>query len=1096
MRQPIFYMKKLVLPFFALTLFFSCSGKKSQSLFNKIDPEDSGITFANQLNYTEELNPYTYRNFFNGAGVALGDINNDGLLDIFFTGNMVENKLYLNKGNWKFEDITEQSGTGGSGFWATGATFVDINADGWIDLYVSKSGPPSDAPERANQLFINQKDGTFKEAAKGHGLDFKGLSVHAAFFDYDKDGDLDCYLLTNSFRSVGVGQEIIQDQREIASADNAGNKLLRNDNGYFTDVTREAGIYNSDIGFGLGITLSDYNQDNWPDIFVSNDFFEKDYLYINNQDGTFSEQSENYFESLSMGSMGADASDLNNDGLPEIMVTEMLPATLPRRKTKATYESWDKYTLNTSKGYYHQFPRNVLQRNVGNGQFLEIGRFAGVAATEWSWGTLIFDSNNDGLNDIFVSNGIYKDLLDRDYLNYMANEERVRSMIQNDEDVITRLIDVMPSKPVVNALFKNQGDFQFENISENAGLGDETFSNGSAYGDLDNDGDLDLVINNVNMPAFVYRNNTDTLTSRSIQIELRAASSGNTNAIGAFVQAWSDSLHFSTYNFPSRGFQSSVDPKVHLGIGSIEVLDSLKVTWPNGAETFLENVKTNQLLKLDQAEAQMNVSVKSTKSSSSLKLAQNIIDYTHEENQFVDFDRERLLIEMYQNEGPAMAMADVNGDNINDIFIGGSKDIAPQLFLSQNGTLKAVDVPVFDEDKISEDISAVFFDADGDGDQDLYVTSGGRAFSRISSALMDRLYLNDGKGNFSKSTVSLPFTNYSSNSTVSAGDFDGDGDEDLFIGERFDPFTYGESGRAFIFQNDGTGKFTDVTSQVSPDLMEIGMITSSSWVDMDKDGDLDLVIGGDWMAIQIFENQNGRLVRSDNLSSLRGWWHTIKVTDIDNDGDLDIVAGNHGENTFLKPGTRMYVNDFDQNGTKEQIFCEKIGDKYYPLIDKDELIRQIPSLKKQLVYFEDYANKSIDQLFTKEVLEATKIYEVDERRTGVFYNENGQFRFQPLPKEAQYSPVYAIAADDLNSDNKPDLILGGNQYLVKPQFGRYDALKGLILFGSNSGFSSKKLEFLNIDGQIRHINKTVVNGEEKYLFIINNGPLLTYEKKD
>lgn len=1088
-------MKKIVIPFFILAVLASCSKQKDTPLFEKINANQSGINFANQLSYTEELNPYTYRNFFNGGGVSLGDINNDGLLDIFFSGNMVENKLYLNKGNWQFEDISQQSGTAGSNFWATGSTFVDINNDGWLDLYICISGPPSDQPGRSNQLFINQKDGTFKEAAKDYGLDFKGLSVHAAFFDYDRDGDLDCYLLTNSFRSVGVGQEIIQDQRNTPSADNAGNKLLRNDGDIFVDVTNDAGIFNSDIGFGLGITLSDYNQDGWPDIFVSNDFFEKDYLYINNQDGTFSEKSENYFESLSMGSMGADASDLNNDGLPEIMVTEMLPATLPRRKTKATYESWDKYSLNTSKGYYHQFPRNVLQRNVGNGQFLEIGRLAGVAATEWSWGTLIFDSDNDGKNDIFISNGIYKDLLDRDYLNYMANEERIRSMIQNDEDVITRLIDVMPSKPVMNALFKNKGEFQFEDISQVAGLEDETFSNGSAYGDLDNDGDLDLVINNVNMPALVYKNNSDTLSHRSIQIKLTAAQTENQFAIGAYVQAWSDSLNFSAYNFPSRGFQSSIDPKIHLGLGNTKTLDSLRVTWPNGTTTLLENVSTNQLLELDQSQGTFEQIITNNENSASLSLADKLINYTHTENQFVDFDRERLLIEMFQNEGPAMAIADVNGDGIGDVFIGGAKDISAQLFVSNNDKLVLAQNAAFETDKISEDISAVFFDADNDGDQDLYVTSGGRAFSRISSALMDRLYLNNGSGEFTKSSQTLPFTNYYSNSTVSAGDFDGDGDQDLFIGERFDPFTYGESGRAFLFQNDGKGKFTDLTTQVAPALLEIGMLTSSAWTDIDGDNDLDLILAGDWMPLQIFMNNgNGQLVRSENLPSLSGWWHTIKVTDIDNDGDLDIIAGNHGENTFLSSRTRMYVNDFDKNGSKEQIYCEEINGKYYPIVDKDELIKQIPSLKKQLVFFEDYANKSIDELFNPEVLAETKVYEVQERRTGIFMNNSGKFEFKPLPKEAQYSPIYALDVDDIDEDGIPDLLLGGNQYLVKPQFGRYDGLKGLILFGSKSGFSSNKLEFLNIDGQIRHIKKTTINGKEKYLFVINNGPLLTYEK--
>ena len=1077
-------------------VFTSCKNDSNPTLFEKIEAQQSGIEFINQLDYSEELNPYTYRNFFNGGGVALGDINNDGLLDIFFSGNIVDNKFYLNKGNWKFEDISQKSKTNSPGFWTTGATFVDINADGWLDLYICKSGPPSDEKGRKNELFINNQDGTFTESAEEYGLDFAGLSTHAAFFDFDKDGDLDCYLLTNSFRSLGVGQDIIEGQREIPSAENAGNKLLRNDGGKFQDVSLEAGIYNSDIGYGLGITLSDYNQDNWPDIFISNDFFEKDYLYINNQDGTFSEKSEDYFESLSMGSMGADASDLNNDGLPEIMVTEMLPATLPRRKTKATYESWDKYSLNTSKGYYHQFPRNVLQRNVGNGQFLEIGRFAGVAATEWSWGTLIFDSNNDGLKDIFVSNGIFKDLLDRDYLNYMADEERIRSMIQNDEDVITRLIDVMPSKPVTNALFQNLGDFEFNNISESSGLGEPTFSNGSAYGDLDNDGDLDLVINNVNMPSFIYKNNSDTSLNRSIQLALKSSDSQNVKAIGAFVEAWSGKTQFSGYNFPSRGFQSSVDPKIHLGVGNVQVLDSIRITWPTGNNTVLRNVATNQLLNIDEASAAQSTSIKKSGNAATIENATPLFDYTHQENEFIDFDRERLLLEMYQNEGPALAMADVNNDGIKDIFIGGSKEISAQLFLSKGDQMVPSIQQAFELDKISEDASAVFFDCDNDGDQDLYVTSGGRAFNKSSSALMDRLYLNDGSGKFTKSATALPFTNYFSTSAVSAGDFDQDGDLDLFIGERFDPFYYGDAGRGFLFQNDGKGKFTDVTVSQASELLEVGMITSSIWSDIDSDGDLDLILAGDWMPIQIFENQNGTLKRSTKIEKLRGWWHTISVADADGDGDLDIIAGNHGENTFLKPGTRMYMNDFDLNGTKEQVFSEKIGDKYYPLADKDELIRQIPSLKKQLVYFEDYAEKSIDQLFSKEVLEATNVYEIDERRTGIFYNDAGTFSFKPLPREAQYSPVYAIEVDDLNGDSKPDILVGGNQYLVKPQFGRYDGMKGLILFGDNEGFNSKNVEFLNIDGQIRHIKKISFNGEDKYLFIINSGPLLTYEKKD
>lgn len=1089
-------MKRFFLALSFITLIISCSEEKSDQLYQKVDSSKSGIAFTNQLDYTEELNPYTYRNFFNGGGVALGDINNDGLLDIFFTGNIVENKLYLNQGDWKFKDITQEAGVADSKFWATGATFVDINADGWLDLYVCKSGPPSDDPGRRNSLYINQKDGTFKEDAESYNLGFSGLATHAAFFDYDKDGDLDCYLLTNSFKSVGVGQEIIEGQREIPSADNAGNKLLRNDNGKFVDVTLSAGIYTSDIGFGLGITLSDYNQDSWPDIFISNDFYEKDYLYINQRDGTFSEESESYFESLSMGSMGADASDLNNDGLPEIMVTEMLPSNLPRKKTKATYESWDKYSLNTSKGYYHQFPRNVLQRNVGNGQFLEIGRLSGVAATEWSWGTLMFDANNDGLNDIFVSNGIYKDLLDRDYLNYMANEEQIRSMIQNEEDVIIKLIDVMPSQPVVNQLFENQGDFQFELISQTAGLEEPTFSNGSAYGDLDNDGDLDLVINNVNMPSFIYRNQTDTSQNRAIQLKLRSTNKSNTYAIGASVKAWIGNAQLSASNFPSKGFQSSVDPKIHLGVGEHQVIDSLKVYWPNGAQSRLTKVHTNQLIELMEPEKAVESEVNTNSISSYLRPSTDLFQYEHQENLFVDFDRERLLTQMYQNEGPGMAQADLNGDGLPDYYIGGAREEAGRLYLSKNTDYQYQVIEAFEADAISEDVDAEFFDADGDGDLDLYVVSGGRSFSRSSSALMDRLYLNDGQANFIKSTQSLPFSKYHSNSTISTTDFDGDGDLDLFVGERFDAFTYGVGGRGFLFSNDGNGKFTDVTESMAPGLLDLEMVTDSEWIDIDQDGDEDLILASDWGPIQLFINNGGTLQRSAAKDEFRGWWNTIAVEDIDHDGDLDIIAGNHGENSFLQSNMRMYLSDFDQNGTKEQIICQEVDGQYYPIADKDELIKQLPSLKKQLVYFKDYANKTIEDLFPEEVLKAAEILEVDERRTGIFYNENGQFKFKALPSEAQYGPVYAILVDDVNQDGKLDLVLGGNQYLVKPQFGRYDAMKGLILFGSNNGFQSNKLEFLNIDGQIRQIKKTRIKGTDKYLFIINNGKMLTYEKEN
>ena len=569
-------------------------GKFPRTLFELRN--DTGITFENNLEYTEDFNPYTYRNFYNGGGVALGDINNDGFLDVYFTGNIVNNQLYLNKGDWQFENITSQSGVACENVWSTGATFVDINHDGWLDLYVCKSGK-NEGTNRHNELFINNGDLTFTDQSQKYGLDITGLAVHSAFFDYDKDGDLDCYLLNNSLRSIGA-HDLIENQRNIS--DPEGNKFLRN--GKFVDFSSKAGIYSSKIGFGLGVTLSDFNNDSWPDLFISNDFFERDYLYINDQLGGFKESLEDKFSSISLGSMGADASDLNNDLLTDLMVTEMLPATLARQRTKAVFDSRDKYSLALNKGYFHQYPRNVLQRNFGKNGFLEIGRFAGVSASEWSWASLAFDMDNDGLRDFLISNGIYKDLVDRDYLTYMANEENIRNLINKDEEVLKKLIDIIPSQAVPNAVYKNIGDFSFEETATAWGLDQPSFSNGSAYGDLDNDGDLDMVINNVNMHAFVYENNTDTLTHRSIRLNFRS-NGKNTSAIGTkAIIKYGQGRQSMAENFPSRGFQSSVGPGIHFGVGNYRFIDSLIIIWPNGARTVRTNLSTNRQYTLDQPE--------------------------------------------------------------------------------------------------------------------------------------------------------------------------------------------------------------------------------------------------------------------------------------------------------------------------------------------------------------------------------------------------------------------------------------------------------------------------------------------------------------
>lgn len=858
-------MKNLFILLFVAVISYSCNSDKEESpnLFQLKDSATTGITFNNALEYTESLNPYTYRNFFNGGGVALGDINNDGLLDIYFTGNLVDNQLYLNKGNWQFEDITSKAGVSSEGVWSSGVSFIDINNDGLLDIYVCKAGPPSDNSNRHNELFINNGDLTFTEKSKDYGLDIVGLSVQANFFDYDKDGDLDVYLLNNSIKAVG-NFDFVKDQRNTPTE--SGNKLLRNDNNNFVDVTEESNIYSSAIGFGLGITISDYNNDTWPDIFISNDFFERDYLYINNQDGTFKEDLTQQFGSISMGSMGADAADINNDSYTDIMVTEMLPRTIERQRTKTLFESWNKYDMAKNKGYHQQFSRNALHRNMGNNSFFEISRLSNVAASEWSWASLLFDADNDGLKDIFISNGIYKDLLDRDYLIYMANEDKIRDMIKTDGEIMNKLVDLMPSQAVPNASFKNEGEFQFVEMTSQWGFDTPSFSNGSAYGDIDNDGDLDLVVNNVNMPAFTYENTIDTSSNKSITIGLKGADK-NTFAIGAKVEIYyGGNKYGSLENFPSRGFQSSISYQLQFGTSTYDTIDSLIITWPNGFRSKKLNLKTNDSYLYDQNEETSFVKTSGIVDyKNSIRSIESLFQFKHRENNAVDFNKEQLLPEMCNNEGPKIASADINKDNITDFYIGGAKGQVGTLYLSRdNGSYDEITKP-FQLNINSEDTDAVFFDSDNDGDLDLYVTSGGKSFSKFDYALNDRLYINDGNGNLKINVESLKFPGSISTSTVSVSDYDGDGDNDLFIGERFKVNIYGIPTSGYILENKGNNDFE---VQQLEGLKNIGLITDSHWADINSDGVKDLIISGEWMPISIFINNNGQLVNETEAYGL------------------------------------------------------------------------------------------------------------------------------------------------------------------------------------------------------------------------------------
>jgi hypothetical protein len=1052
-------------------LFAGCTG--SEPLFLK--RSDTGINFQNTLYFTEDFNPYTYRNFFNGGGVALGDINNDGLVDIYFTGNLVSNRLYLNKGDFQFEDITEMAGVACESNWSAGSTFVDINNDGFLDLYVAKSGKPG-GERRYNELFINNGDLTFTESAAVYGLDITGLSVQAAFFDYDGDEDLDVYLLNNSIRSVGA-YDLIEGQREIASDD--GNQLLENRDGFFVPVSAEKGVYSSAIGFGLGITLSDFNGDYWPDLFISNDYFEKDYLYINQSGLGFIESSNNYFDALSMGSMGADAADLDNDLRPDIMVTEMLPESLARQKSKQVFESWDKFQLAGEMGYHKQYSRNVLQRNLDN-RFYEVGRQLGVSATEWSWASLMFDMDNDGYRDIYVSNGIFKDLLDRDYLTYNANEESLRQQMRQGEEAVTALIDLMPSSAVPNAVYRNKGDFTFENVRQLWGLDESSFSNGSAYGDLDNDGDLDLIVNNIDADAFVYENRSERLGHHFLAVELKGTDK-NRFAIGAKVQVYlSDGSAMMAEQYPSRGFESSVPNRLHFGLGDRTDIDSLEVIWPNRMRSVHEVQAVDQILTIDYNSSEVKpVSSDKTDAGTLLavELSQKGINYQHQENRYIDFDAERMLPQYFSNEGPAMASTDLNGDGINDIFLGGAKGQSAELYLSSSsGYIKITDP--FDVHKNSEDVQALFFDADGDGDQDLYVASGGRAFSQISTDLKDRLYLNGGFGVFeySKETTLPVF----STGAVAAADVDLDGDLDLWVANRFDTRTYGLPLNSSLLINEGNGQFTPSAAE---SFSQLGMVTTAVFADMNADERPDLIVGGEWMPITVFYNTALGWVKSEDHSFASGMWRSITTLDLNDDGVIDIVAGNAGRNGFYRPKMRVYVNDFDRNGRIEQIYAYEVDGDYFPVHDKDELIKQLPSLKKKLLYYADYANASMSDLFAEELLSSSLVLELDTTDSMILLSSEMGYQSIPLKDEAQYSSIYAIEKGAQNNTSAT-LYLGGNQYGFKPQYGAYDASSGWRLDLNYENELTQQIRPLNISGQIRQLRLIKADSAQDSLILL------------
>jgi len=1083
-----------------LAFTLACS-KPLKSRFQLLSSVESGIDFNNELFYTEQLNPYTYKNFFNGGGVGIGDINNDGLADIFFCGNMVSNKLYLNRGGMKFEDITEKAGLQSINVWSAGVSMVDINGDGLLDIYVCKSGPPG-GDKRHNELFINNGDMTFKEQSVQYGLDNEGLSSHAAFFDFDKDGDLDCYLLNNSIKSVG-GYDMIKDQRNLPDS-LGGNKLLRNDSGYFSDVTTEAGIYASDIGFGLGVTIGDINRDHWPDIYVSNDFFERDYLYINDQKGGFTESIEQYIQEMSLGSMGADFADINNDGLSEIFVTEMLPEQHERLVSKAIFQSWDKHQLMVENGYANQFGRNVLQLNNGNNTFSEIGRYAGVEATDWSWGALIFDMDNDGYKDIFVANGIYKDLLDLDYVNFMSQPGQIKNIIKNEKDAIKSMIDLMPSEPLANYAFHNGGENTFENKAGAWGLTDLTFSSGAAYGDLDNDGDLDLVVNNVNMPSWIYQNNSQELDNLQNHLTIQLKGVGqNSQAIGSKIKVYAGGQIFYQELNPFRGFESTVDTKILFGLGT-DKPDSLEIIWPDGYSTLLYDVPVNERLSFDQKEGQKMTECKDTKSTI-FKEQTDLLSFTHKEQPYVDFDKDRLLFQMNSSEGPCQCKADVNHDGRDDLYVGGASGQSGALFIQDEAGFQKINKP-FDQAISSEDLSCAFFDANGDGHLDLYVASGSSEFDVYALGLLDHLFFGDGRGAFKDSYQKLPNKGFESNSVVLPMDFDEDGDFDLFVGGRQRPGYYGVPTNSYILKNDGFGNYVNITREVAPSFLKLGMITDAISADLDQNGSEELIVVGHWMTPKVFR-YDGRLfeeiTEKFELDNLTGLYNTVAKGDFNEDGYPDLIFGNHGTNTRFHASNAqplgLLVNDFDQNGSIDLIASMFQDGEEYPFVQLKDLTMQLPYIKKRYLKFFDFKEATLQEIFGEKITRGGYHLKVNELKSFLWMNDPDQEYVRvDLPFNFQLFPIYDFLVDDFNSDQHLDVIAVGNFLRSKPEIG--SNMGGHTALGMGNGSDSFKFVMnsktgISISEEVRSIESLYIKDKQALVFGINNGKNKIFFKK-
>jgi enediyne biosynthesis protein E4 len=1078
------------------------SGQSSQ-LFEMMPPSQTGIDFKNMIKENENHNALTYQNLYNGGGVSVGDINNDGLDDIFFISNMEQNRLYLNLGNFKFRDITSTAGVAGHAGWKSGTAMVDINGDGFLDIYVCFSGK-TDPIKRRNQFFINKGNLRFEDQANAMGLDDPSYTTQSAFFDFDRDGDLDVFLLNTNVKVIHDLE--YSDARKLIHP-YAGDKLFRNDDGKFVEVTQQAGILSNALGFGLGVAVSDVNKDGWQDLYVSNDYAEPDYLYINNKNGTFTDRLAESIQHISQFSMGSDIADINNDSWPDIFTSDMLPEDNRRQKLLYGPDNYEQFALMVNEGFHYQYMRNMLHVNNGNGTFSEIGQLAGVSNTDWSWAPLFADFDNDGWKDLFVTNGYFRDYTNRDFLKFKSNYY-FKKVIDHEKADTLELAKSMTSTPLHNYMFRNNGGITFTDKSEGWGFGKLTFSNGAAFSDLDNDGDLDLIVNNQNDVALLYRNGSRKINKANfLKIQLKG-SGKNTSGLGCSITVYAGKAIQFQEQMPMRGYQSSVSHTLHFGLGDKSKVDSIIVNWLSGNVSVLKNVDVNKTVILNETDAKPIQLKRLPEPSQVFTEIKSPIPYQHKEYGSNDFKRQPLLTTMLSPCGPVLATADVNGDGTLDIFVGGTKENPGRLFVQlSNGIFRMMGNFDFKEDVNCSDADAKFFDADSDGDQDLYVVSGGyHEYQPDQEALQDRLYLNDGKGNFTKAREATPHMS-PAKSCVRPMDIDHDGDLDLFVGGRVLPGSYPKNPSSYLLLNDGSGRFAEATEKLLPLLEDVGMITDAAWVDVNKDTYADLIVMGEFMPIRLFINKQGKRFEEATNQYLKnsqsGWWSKLAVADFDHDGDDDLIAGNFGLNSQFKASEAepisLVYSDFDNNGSIDPILVSYVQHKPYPFAGRDEMLDQVFPLRKKFTTYAPYSEATLTDLFTSAELSQAKKLTATELQTVYFENQGTQFIKHTLPIEAQYAPVYGIEVLDYNHDGHLDFILAGNQSAIRIRLGSIDANFGQLYEGNGKGnfrYMPQAESGLSFTGDVKSLKWIKTAAGEFLLAGVNNLGIVAYKKTE